>query len=63
MNSRDVGMPNFLRHAWRMNIVFMDTHVESFSSKSISNPWHESALGSRTSGSKGLPNWTYDGNK
>ena len=56
-----IGMPNFLRHTWRMNIVFMDNHIESFASKSISNPWAEDALGSRASCSKGLANWTYDG--
>ena len=47
-----IGMPNFLRHTWRMNIVFMDNHIESFASKSISNPWAEDALGSRASGSR-----------
>jgi len=56
-----IGMPNFLRHTWRLNIVFMDNHVESFVSKSVSNPWEENALGSRSSSSRGLANWTYDG--
>ena len=57
----NVGMPNFMRHDGNCFIAYGDGHVDGPMSKNYLSPWDEAGLGSRTSGSKGVKNWTWDG--
>ncbi len=63
MPSGEEGIPNLKRHVKSININFMDGHVETRNSNTDpSNPYaDDNVIGSRSSSSKCLQNWNYDG--